>query len=153
MALLHELLTIEGIELSLKSRRKPDILRELVDILARSTELAKPDEIVRDLKKREKINTTGIGSGIAIPHCFTSQVADTRIVFGRRLEGAKFDAVDNQPVALFFLLIGPEGDEAGHLKVLSRLARYLHDRTFCNALLAASSAEEVMAAFISRESK
>ena len=150
---LRELLAPEAVELELKSKRKPDIIRELVEVLARSMQLKDINGIVKELVKREKISTTGIGSGIAIPHCLTPQVGETRIAFGRKLEGAKFDAVDNQPVTLFFLLIGPEGDHARHLQVLSKLARYLHDRTFCDALLAAPSSLGVLEAFKAKERK
>jgi len=78
-------------------------------------------------------------------------VGETAMAFGRKLEGARFDAVDNQPVALFFLLVGPEGSHTEHLRLLSRLSRYLHNPGFRQALLSASSPQDVLQAFAERE--
>lgn len=150
-ASLSELINPVCIELDLKEKRKPDLIRELAEVLARSGEIEDVDSLAEEVLKREKISSTGIGSGIAIPHCLTKQVSRTHIAFGRKLEGARFEAVDNQPVALFFLLVGPEGDHARHLQVLSRIARYLHDQNFCQQLLAAGSPEEVLAAVSAKE--
>jgi fructose-specific phosphotransferase system IIA component len=150
-ASLAELINPVCIELDLQGKRKPDLIRELAEVLARSGEIDDVDSLTGEILKREKISSTGIGSGIAIPHCLTSQVRETHIAFGRKLEGARFEAVDNQPVALFFLLVGPEGDHARHLQVLSRIARYLHDMNFCRELLAAQSPEAVIAAIREKE--
>ena len=73
------------------------------------------------------------------------------MAFGLKLDGARFDAVDKQPVSIFFLLVGPTGAHGEHLRVLSKLARYLHDRTFCQALLDASSKEDVLGALRNKE--
>ena len=149
--LLSDLIDPVCIELDLASRRKRDLINEMAEVLARGGLIRDTRALGREILKREKISTTGIGSGIAIPHCLTDQVTETRVAFGRRLEGAKFDAVDNQPVKLVFLLVGPEGDHAGHLQVLSRIARYLHDDAFCRRLLEAATPEEVITAFRAKE--
>jgi len=141
---LADMLHKDCIELDLKGKRKPDLIRELAEIISRCGSIEDVDALVEDIIEREKLTTTGIGNGIAIPHCFTSQVSETRIVFGRKDGGAKFDAVDNRPVSLFFLLVGPEGDYARHMQVLSKIARYLHDSQFCDSLLKAASPEEVV---------
>ena len=120
---LSELLDPAGIELNLTARRKPDIIRELTEILARICPVDDMDAIVTELMEREALSSTGIGSGIAIPHCLTPQVDETIIVFGRKLDGVKFDSVDNQPAVLFFLLAGPEGDHARGEEVQARLVR------------------------------
>ncbi|WP_319558941.1 PTS sugar transporter subunit IIA [Marispirochaeta sp.] len=148
---ISELLNPACIELDLAAKKKPDIIKELASVLARGGGVEDQDKLYKELMKREKMTSTGIGSGIAIPHCLSSQVQEMHVAFGRKLEGAKFDAVDNQPVSLFFLLAGPEGGHSRHLQVLSRLARYLHDPGFCNELLAAAAPEEVIAAFTRKE--
>jgi len=148
---LAEMMNPACIELELEGKRKPDIIRELVDIVCRCEERIDPDCLYDSLMRREGISTTGIGDGIAIPHCMTAQVDSTLIAFGRKLDGARFDAVDNKPVSLFFLLVGPEGNPTRHLQVLSKLARYLHDPIFCQKLLDAESAGKVVEAFRSKD--
>jgi fructose-specific phosphotransferase system IIA component len=139
------------IELDLKGKRKGELIREMAEVLSRGGDIQDIESLTEKILEREKLSTTGIGSGIAIPHCMSPQVSQTTIAFGRKKGGAKFDAVDNQPVTLFFLLVGPEGDYAGHMQVLSKIARYLHDPRFCNELLSADSAEAVMTAFKGKE--
>lgn len=150
-AKLSEMLRPASIELDLSERKKPEIIRELVRLVTRSADIPDPDALFEALMERERISSTGIGNGIAIPHCLTPQVGSTHIAFARKPDGAKFDSVDGQPVALFFLLVGPEDNPNLHLQVLSRLARYLHDGIFCDLLLTAGSPEEVIGAFRTKE--
>ena len=148
---LSELLSPECIELNLSGKRKPEIIRELVQVVSRCKGITDTDALYRGLMEREKLSSTGIGDGIALPHCMTPLVNTTHIAFGRKLEGAKFDSLDNQPVTLFFLLVGPDNDPSLHLRVLSKLARYLRHKTFCSSLLVAESPAEVIEAFRNRE--
>ncbi|MBN2585655.1 MAG: PTS sugar transporter subunit IIA [Candidatus Fermentibacteraceae bacterium] len=148
---LSEMLNPACIELELAEKKKPEIIRELIDLVSRAVDIPDREAMYEALMERERLSSTGIGNGIAIPHCLTDQVETTRVAFARKLDGAKFDSVDNQPVALFFLLVGPENNPNLHLQVLSKLARYLHDGIFCDHLLAAGSPEEVIKAFRSKE--
>ena len=132
------------IALELEAKKKTEIIGELVDLLARAAKTTDAEKLCEEVLSREKLSTTGIGSGIAIPHVLSAAVDETTIAFGRKLDGVRFDAVDNQPVSIFFLLVGPVGSYAEHLRALSKLARYLHDRTFCQALLDAASPEAVV---------
>jgi fructose-specific phosphotransferase system IIA component len=148
---MREILDERCIALELTGRKKPEIIAELVDTLIRGVAVSDPELLTRELVDREKLSTTGIGSGIAIPHALSGTVEETALAFGRKLEGTRFDAVDNQPVALFFLLVGPKGTHTEHLRLLSRLSRYLHNPTFRQRLLDATSADEVLQAFADRE--
>ena len=148
---LSKLLKPECIELELKGRRKKDVIRELAQVLSRGGQIRDTDALAREILEREKLLSTGLGGGIAIPHCMTDQVNQTQIAFGRKTGGMRFDAVDKRPVSLFLLLVGPEGDHTRHLQVLSKLARYLHDQAFCHSLLSASSPAEVLSAFREKE--
>ncbi len=150
---LSELLCPECIELDLAGKKKPEIIRELVEVISRGEDIDDAHSLYRAIMEREKLSSTGIGNGIAIPHCMTSRVKNTRMAFGRKTEGVKFDSVDNQPVSLFFLLVGIEGNPNLHLRILSKLARYLHDESFCKSLLKAGSPGEVLEAFRSRENR
>jgi fructose-specific phosphotransferase system IIA component len=148
---LSELLKPDCIELDLQGKKKPEIIGELLEVISRCADIGDRDAMYDSLMEREELSSTGIGNGIAIPHCLTPKAGATSVAFGRKLEGARFDSVDNQPVTLFFLLIGPEGNPNLHLQLLSKLARYLHDGTFCQKLLSAESSEEVIEAFRSKE--
>lgn len=141
------------IELELKAKRKPELIDELVSLLARGGKVTDARQLSVEVHERERLASTGIGSGIAIPHTLSPTVTDTMLAFGLKLDGARFEAVDNQPVSIFFLLVGPEGAHAEHLRVLSKLARYLHDRTFCQALLDSTTTDAVIAAFRRKEQK
>ena len=149
---MGQILDERCITLELTARKKPDIIRELVDTLARGVAVSDFDRLTRELVDREKLTTTAIGGGIAIPHALSATVSETAMAFGRKLDGARFDAVDNQPVSLFFLLVGPEGSHTEHLRLLSRLSRYLHNPEFRQALLSAKTPEGVLQAFADRES-
>ena len=148
---LSDILDPRCIELDLTGKRKQELIRELVDVLDRGGKVSDSSQLCSEVLEREKLASTGIGSGIAIPHALSATVSETVMAFGLKLDGARFDAVDKQPVSVFFLLVGPIGAHAEHLRVLSKLARYLHDRTFCQALLDAQSQDDVIATLRSKE--
>ena len=139
------------VRLDVQAKKKPDIIRELVDVLAEAGKVQDAHEVTRLVLEREALTTTGIGSGIAIPHCLSASAESTSVVVGRKLSGAKFDAVDKRPVYLFFLMVGPPGAHNEHLRLLSRLARYLHDPGLKQALLDADSPQEIVDLFQKRE--
>jgi len=148
---LSKLLCPDCIELDLSGRKKPEIVRELIEVISRCEDIGDTEALYEAIMEREKLSSTGIGNAIAIPHCMSSSVKTMHMAFGRKTGGVKFDSVDNQPVSLFFLLVGPEGNPIFHLQVLSKLARFLHDNSFCKSLLEAGSPGEVIEAFRSRE--
>ena len=96
---------------------------------------------------REAMASTGIGHGIAIPHCLTNLVDTTVMAFGRSLSGVPFDSADNKPAQLIFLLAGPQSATGAHLKLLSKLSRILTEKQFRIQLLDAQEAEEVIELF------
>ena len=139
------------VKLDLKARRKPDVLGELSEVLAAVHDIDDPSALAEELAEREKLSSTGIGNGIAIPHKLSGRVRQTGMAFARAPRGVKFDAVDRQPVRLFFLLVGPENTHTEHLKLLSRLSRYLHDPGFVRGLLEAATPQDVLDVFRQRE--
>ena len=142
-----------AISLSIQGKKKPEIIRELVELLGATGVVKDVEAVAAEVLAREELATTGIGSGIAIPHCLSAEVTDTSLAFGRKIPGAKFDAVDKQPVQLFFLMVGLPGAHNEHLRLLSKLSRYLHDADTKAGLLAAASAEDVLEVFSRRESR
>jgi mannitol/fructose-specific phosphotransferase system IIA component (Ntr-type) len=139
--LLTELLTPARIKIPLTSVRKDDLLRELVELLS-SDAAVDADEVLRAVEEREAVLSTGIGGGIAIPHGKVGNVGSLILAAGVAPEGVDFEALDGQPVELFFLLIGPESAAGEHVKALSRISRLLRRETFRIRLAAAGSPQQ-----------
>ncbi|HQC23908.1 MAG TPA: PTS sugar transporter subunit IIA, partial [Syntrophales bacterium] len=95
------------------------------------------------LLEREKLGSTGIGDGIAIPHGKLKGLERLVISFGRSRQGVDFDAIDGKPVHIFFLLMAPESSTGQHLKALAKISRMLKDPGFRSDLMAAENAEEI----------
>jgi len=127
----------------LKATSKRAVLAELSEVLRRDTEGLPPGAMVDVLLEREKLGSTGIGDGIAIPHGKLKNLDRLMISFGRSRQGIDFDAIDGRPVHLFFLLMAPESSTGQHLKALAKISRMLKDPEFRNGLMAATSAEEI----------
>lgn len=144
-------LDLRCIGLDLSGRKKPEIIEELVQLLVDAGLTEKGREITDLVLQREALISTGIGDGIAVPHCLAPGVETTMLAFGRHPKGAKFDAVDKKPVRLFFLMVGPPGAHSEHLRLLSKLSRLLRDDSLKQGLLNASTREEVIDLFTRRE--
>jgi len=140
---IAEVLKKDFILEQLTSRTKGDVLKELSDVVLSEQTDYHPGEAVNVLLEREKLGSTGIGDGIAIPHGKLNIVDDLAISFGRSKEGIDFNAMDGKPVYLFFLLLAPENAAGQHLKMLAKLSRMLKDATFRKNLLEAPSKEEI----------
>jgi len=148
---LSDILDASCISTRLKEKRKPDVIRELVEILHLAGKIDDAEAVTAKVLEREALTTTGIGGGIAIPHGMSPDIPEMVMAFGRHPRGVKFDAVDRKPVKLFFLIVGPEGARNEQLRILSKISRYLHDPNFKNGLLRAESPEEVVQLFVERE--
>jgi PTS system nitrogen regulatory IIA component len=133
----------------LKVSSKKQALQELARRAAEITGVHER-QIFDVLLERERLGTTGVGNGIAIPH---GKLADVKKMFGlfARLENpVDFEAIDEQPVDLIFLLLAPEGAGADHLKALARVSRLLRDRAICEKLRGADQAEAIYALLTDR---
>jgi len=100
------------------------------------------------LLERERLGTTGVGRGIAIPHGKLSELSRLHGIFAVLEQPIEFDSVDDQPVDLIFLLLAPESAGADHLKALARVSRLLRDSSFCDRLRETNNAEDLFAALI-----
>lgn len=123
---LVDFLSEETINLSLKGKTKDGILKELVDILNLEE---RPRQILFDLlKKREKLGSTGIGKGVAIPHCRSLVINRLMMAFGRKPKGVEFDSIDGKPAHYFFLIIAPPLEISNlYLPVLGKVAQFCKD--------------------------
>lgn len=134
----------------LAARDKQGVLAELAEVLVSTGVVRSARDAVQVLLDREKLGSTGIGEGIAIPHGKLKELQSVVAVFGRSSEGVEFDSMDGAPVQLFFLLVAPENSASTHLKALARISRLLKDRGFREELLQAET-QEALFEVISRE--
>ncbi len=138
------------IELELKSTDKKKVIAELVDVVARSGKLKDKKELLRTILKREKLGSTGIGNGVAIPHARTPKVKDFILAFARQSKGVDFGALDGEKTYLFFMLASPEENVGGHLKILAEISRLVKDKFLVDRLKNAKDKKQalgVIAAF------
>jgi len=142
---LSELLDEANIVTDLNARDKKGALEELVEAVIRREPSIEKHTLVRVLLERERLGSTGIGDGVAIPHGKYHGISQPLVSFGRSREGLEFESMDGQPAFLFFLLVAPENSANIHLKVLATIARILKNSSFRKALMAASSKEEIYA--------
>ncbi len=135
---IMEFLNAQAVSCHVKAQTKADVIRELVELLAKAGSI-KPkdvDHLVQILLEREALGSTGIGQGVAIPHGKTKQVTTLVSAFGVSRAGVNFDSLDGEPVKLVFLLVAPEDSAGPHLKALARISRLLKDRHFRESLIA-----------------
>ena len=139
-----ELLAPGGVVANLKAGSKKQALQELSQQAAALTGLH--ERVIFDvLLQREKLGTTGIGRGIAIPHGKMQELDKLHGLFARLPKAIDFDAIDEQPVDLIFLLLAPESAGADHLKALARVSRLLRDEGVCAKLRGADDPEALFA--------
>jgi mannitol/fructose-specific phosphotransferase system IIA component (Ntr-type) len=144
--LLTELLTLDRIKIPLVAHTKEDLLRELVGIVALADGISDEEAVLDAVRERESILSTGIGHGVAIPHGKSPSVPDLCMAAGRAETPVDFDALDGQPVALFFLLVGPESAAGPHIKALSRISRIVRRDDVRGRLIAARTPDEFLQA-------
>ncbi len=145
-------LSESAISLHIDGNDKPEILRRLVDVFVESAALDIGTDVFNLLLEREKLKTTGIGSGVAIPHCKTAAVDRAHIVVGLSNKGIDFRSLDKLPTHMFFLVVAPQQAGATHLKICARIARLVKDAEFKKGLLALQSAKEVVSFIKEKES-
>ena len=133
------------VEFELKAGDKGGIIDELVEIVARSPMVKDHDKLLADIKDREELVTTGVGYGVAFPHAKTRSVKGIVFAFGRSAQGVDFDAMDHQPVHLFFLIAAPEDAIGAHLNVMARLSYLMKSEENRQKLASASSPGDVLA--------
>ncbi len=141
---LADLIAQEAVLPALKVNSKKQLLQELAAKAAEVTGLSER-EIFDVILQRERLGSTGIGNGIAIPHGKLTSINTIVGVFARLAHPVEFEALDDQPVDLVFLLLAPEGSGADHLKALSRIARVLRDGDTVAKLRATDSAGAIYA--------
>ena len=141
---LRQFFTEDGIKLELEGSAKDDVLKELISLL-------KLDEkaegmLYKMLKRRENLGSTGIGRGIAIPHCRSLVVNKLRVAFGRKPAGVDFKAIDEKPVFFFFLIVAPPLEVSNqYLPVLGKIAQFSKEPDVPQRLLSLTQPTQFLA--------
>ena len=143
---IKELISPEAISLELQATDADSAIKELAAVLARNGAVSDLDTYVEAVRARENHSTTAVGFGVAIPHAKSTGVARAAVAFGRAKGGLNWSSLDGEPVHMVFLIAAPEGANDVHLKALAQLARMLMHEEVREALLAANTPDEVLAA-------
>jgi fructose-specific phosphotransferase system IIA component len=141
------------IAINLQAESKEQALNTMIDMLARSPKVLDLDKIRTAILERERIMSTGVGHGFAIPHAKTDALTDIIAAFATTTAPIDFQALDDQPVHLIFMLVGRETHVGTHLKLLSRVSRLMNSETFRAQLLEAKTPAEVLNLFNEEESR
>ncbi len=140
---LREFFAEDAIQLDLAGTSKDDILKELIALLR----LDEKDEatLFKMLKRRENLGSTGMGRGIAIPHCRSMVVNKLRVAFGRKKAGVDFKALDDKPVHFFFLIVAPPLEVSNqYLPVLGKIAQFSKDGDVPDKLMSITDPKQFM---------
>ena len=148
---ISELLDPRAIVADMKAREKTKALAELTDALLICEPSLNRDEVIAVLQEREKLGSTGIGDGVAIPHGKLTGIPELRLVFGRSQEGVDFESMDGQPAYLFFLLIAPEESVGVHLKTLAKISKLLKDASVRKKLMDAPDSQMIYQVILDAE--
>jgi len=142
---ITDILTADMIVPALRGRTKADVIAELASVVAEGHPEIERPRLVQALEDREKLNSTALGEGVAIPHGKLPGLRGVIAAFGRSPVGIDFSSLDGKPTHLFFLLVAPEDCAGAHLKALARISRLLKDEAFRRRLMAASTATDLYA--------
>lgn len=152
MVKLLDFLKEEWVIPDLSGTDKVSVLKELSGILTGSCSGTSSEELLQILLEREKLGSTGIGEGVAIPHCRRKGADHFCLSFGRSRHGVDFDSIDQKPCHLFFMVMAPENSAVENLHLLGRIARLLKDVSFKKKLMGAATRKEIFD-IISEEDK
>jgi len=150
---LRDLLSEEVVRMPLKNTEKNSIIEELVELLYRAGKLKDRDKALQAVLERERIMSTGMGEGVAIPHAKTVAVDGLVAAFGITSKDVDFQSIDDKPVRLVFLLIGPMDPTGPHLQALSRISRLMHRGELREKLISASSEADILRIIDQEEKK
>jgi fructose-specific phosphotransferase system IIA component len=134
----------ESIILEIKGKTKREIITELVDMLAAGGKLLNRDQVLVDVLEREESMSTGMETGVAIPHSKTDGIAKTAVAVGIKKAGVNFDSMDGEPSRLFILVVSPKKSGGLHIQFLAAIAAILRDKATLEAVINATSPQEAV---------
>ena len=136
---------------NLSGTTKKEIIDALVEIVSQSSKVLDKEKVRTAIFEREKIMSTGVGNGFAVPHGKTDAVVDIVAAFGVTAEPIEYESIDEKPVRLVFLLVAKDNLVGPHIKLLSRISRLMNKEDFRNKLLETKTQQEIIAAFKQEE--
>lgn len=148
---VSELLKPEFIISDLKGESKEEIINELIDLFKDDPRVEDIEKVRSAVLEREKVMSTGVGKGFAIPHGKTNAVKEIVGAFGKIKDGIDYESLDGNPVNLVFLLVGKDNLISTHIKLLSRISRLMNKDDFRHRLVEANSADEIVKLFSEEE--
>lgn len=148
---IYSLLDESSIVANLQVNSKEELIDELVDLLQEKVSDDQLQKIRESVFEREDIMSTGVGKQLAIPHGKCGSIEEIFASFAMLEDPVDFNSIDNEPVRLAFLLVGPAQNNSAHIKLLSRISRLMNSGTFREKLLACNSAEEIFQTFKEEE--
>jgi PTS system nitrogen regulatory IIA component len=137
---IDDFLAEDMVVAALEGRKKDDVIEELAEVVSKHHPEIDHWKLVGALQDRERLNSTALGEGVAIPHGRLTGVKRVVAAFGRSPQGVDFNSLDGKPTHLFFLLVAPEDSAGAHLKALARISRLLKDDSFRSRLMQADDA-------------
>lgn len=143
---INEMINASLVKLDLAAKSKDEVLLEMAKLLQTQQRINNLDGFLEAVKEREKHGSTGIGFGIAIPHGKSKFVNQPSLVFGRSTSGIDFEALDELPAHIFFMIAVPDGSSDLHLQTLAKLSRKLIDEDFRDSLLKAKTVDQIIVA-------
>ncbi len=146
-----DLLDKDRVIADLKGETKEDVINELVNVFKDDPRVIDLEKVRDAIMEREKIMSTGVGKGFAIPHGKTNAVNDILAAFGKTNNPIEYDSLDGHPVYLVFLLVGKDNLVSKHIKLLSRISRMMNKDDFREKLIAAKTSEEILEIFKKEE--
>jgi PTS system nitrogen regulatory IIA component len=148
---LDQILKIDFINDNLLAGNKDEVLAELAATITNGGLKIDKANIIDVLRQREKLGSTGIGEGVAIPHGKIGSLEDLTVSFGRSKAGVSFDSMDGKPVHLFFLLLAPENSSGQHLKALAKISKMLKVPDFRKNLMEAKTRSDLYKIIIEQD--
>ena len=148
---ISDILEEKVIATNLRGQAKDEIINAMVDLVGLSSKVLDKEKVRIAIFEREKIMSTGVGNGFAIPHGKTDAVTDTAAAFAVTADAIDYQALDEKPVRLVFLLVGKDNMVGPHIKLLSRISRLMNKEDFRNKLLTAANPHDVIEIFKKEE--
>lgn len=145
------LLDTDNVMPDLEARDKDEALNKLIDLLEPKVGEEELERMREAVLEREQIMSTGVGKGLAIPHGKAPGISDNFAAFAILKDPIEYDAVDDQPVNLIFLLVGPQSSNSFHIKMLSRISRLMNNNDFRERLSQCNTADQILKVFEQEE--
>jgi fructose-specific phosphotransferase system IIA component len=148
---IGDILTEDVVITGLEGNSKDEIIDAMIELVAKSPKILDKEKVREAILEREKIMSTGVGNGFAIPHGKTDAVSDIVAAFAVTAEPIDYQSLDEKPVRLVFLLVGKDNMVGPHIKLLSRISRLMNKEEFRNRLIGLKTAREILETFRKEE--